>query len=60
MSLPLCPDPSDAAFPLFADDGIPRTVLLAPDGTVHALVSGYSEPDFAALAGALDDLLPAG
>ena len=46
LSLPLHPDPDGATSAAFAAGGVPRTALLAPDGTVDTLVTGYGGREF--------------
>lgn len=57
FSFPMAADPDRAVFSLFATESIPRTLLIAPDGTVAYSQSGFLDSDLPHLEAALEQHL---
>jgi peroxiredoxin len=59
FSFPMAADPERAVYSLFATESIPRTLIIAPDGTVAYSQTGFIQADLAALEAALEEQLAA-
>lgn len=59
FSFPMAADPDRAVFSLFATESIPRTLLIAPDGTVAYSQAGFVESDLPQLEAALEEQITA-
>lgn len=57
LTFPMAADPKRAAYGLYAEAYIPRTVLIDGEGRIVKQVVGYEEKEFAALVKALDEEL---
>lgn len=53
FSFPIAPDPQREIYDRFATQGIPRTLLVSPDGTIVYSKLGFYESDLAELKAAL-------
>lgn len=53
FSFPIAPDPDREIYSRFATQGVPRTLLVAPDGTVAYSKLGFYDSDLAELKAAL-------
>ena len=56
-SFPMAPDPDRAIYDQYAIEGIPRTVLITPDGVVAISTLGFYEKDLAELESEIDSQL---
>ena len=59
FTFPIAADPDAAVYSLFAEEGIPRTFLVGPDGTVIFAQTGFRDGYQDALHAALDAALAA-
>ena len=59
FTFPIAADPDAAVYSLFAEEGIPRTFLVGPDGTVIFAQTGFRDGYQDALHAALDTALAA-
>lgn len=57
FDFPLYPDKDRAVFAAFADNLIPRSYLIDKDGRVIMATKGYTEEEFEALMGRIDEAL---
>jgi peroxiredoxin len=46
FTFPMASDPKRTTYALFADSGIPRSYIVAPDGTIAFQTVGYCPKDF--------------
>ncbi len=57
-TFPTAADPDREVYSLFAKEGIPRTIVIAPDGSIVVSHFGFHEEDIAKLNTVLDEYLP--
>ncbi len=58
FTFPMAADPDRLAFSAFADEVIPRTFLVAPDGRIAYSSTGFSESELSRIEEELTSLLP--
>lgn len=58
FTFPTATDPDRAVYSLFAKEGIPRTIVVAPDGSIVVSQLGFYEENIAKLNTVLDEYLP--
>ena len=59
LTLPMAADPDRAVYDLFAEELIPRTYVIARDGTVVLATAGFRESEFAQLEAVVEAKLAA-